>query len=289
MTWKENLSALCLGAGLDSERHQRTREHFTIRVILGILLAATTGAHLVQAHGRDHGFLHQRAATTAASGSALPSPDNPTLTGTASNCNQWYDVVSGDSCWSISQSFGITQDQFKAWNAATGDDCVVEKGLSYCVGVGTAVSTSTGSSSGPASSSKVTSSPNGTSSISNATITGNSTSATPYSTLSYNKTSNPVTITDSTWPPPRLRAASLKHVSAPIAIAKMVTPADLAVGNNWYQAKLSDTCKSIVLKYSTWMNKGDLKHRVQIYNMDGQRRLVSIPPDSEDTYKSKAH
>lgn len=110
-----------------------------------ILVAATAGAHLAQAHGHDHGFLYQRAATTTSSASALSSPDKPTLTGTISNCNQWYDVISGDSCWSITQAFGITQDQFEAWNTAVGDSCVVQIGVSYCVGVGQVVSTSTAS------------------------------------------------------------------------------------------------------------------------------------------------
>ncbi|CAG8236588.1 unnamed protein product [Penicillium salamii] len=210
-----------------------------MRTSFSILIAATAGAHLTQAHGHDHGFLHQRAVTTTTSASALSSPDKPTLTGTASNCNQWYDVVSGDSCWSISQAFDITQDQFKAWNAAVGDDCVVEKGVSYCVGVGSAVSTSTASTSSSASSSKATTSRPGTSSISNSTITKNSTSATPYSTLSYNTTTNPVTITDSTWPP------SQTQTGQPSAC------------DNWYQAMQSDTCKSIVFKYSTWMDKED--------------------------------
>ncbi|KAJ5608127.1 hypothetical protein N7537_004746 [Penicillium hordei] len=90
-----------------------------------------------------------------------------------------------------------------------------------------------------ASSPKATTSHQGTSAISNSTITRISTSATPYSTLPYNTTTNPVTITDSTWPP------SQTQTGQPSAC------------NNWYQAKQSDTCKSIVFKYSTWMYQND--------------------------------
>jgi len=174
-----------------------------MRLSLNTLFAATAGAHLAQAHAFGHDFLYKRATTTTSSASALSSPDKPTLTGTASNCNQWYDVIEGDSCWSITQAFGITQDQFEAWNAAVGDSCTVQIGVSYCVGVGAAVSTrkTSTSNSGTGTGSKTTTSGIRTSSLSNATITMNSTSATPYSTLSYNKTTNPVTITDSTWPP----------------------------------------------------------------------------------------
>lgn len=158
-------------------------------------LALILGADVVQGHGKGHGFLHRRAQTTSAE--ALPSPDKPTLTGTISNCNQWYDVVEGDSCWSIAQNFGITQKQFEAWNSAVGDSCVVQIGVSYCVGVGEVVSTTTSKSSSRTGSSTASS----ITSASNSTITSTATSTTPYSTLSYNTTTNPVTITDSTWPP----------------------------------------------------------------------------------------
>ncbi|KAJ5313358.1 uncharacterized protein N7443_000242 [Penicillium atrosanguineum] len=209
-----------------------------MKIDLAILVFATARAHLAQAHGHDHGFLHRRATTTTDSVSALSSPDKPTLTGTISNCNQWYDVVSGDSCWSISQAFGITQAQFQAWNTAVGDSCIVEIGVSYCVGVGQAVSTSTTPSTA-ASSTASTSSIGSSTVISTGTITANSTSATPYSTLSYNTTTNPVTITNSTWPPSQTQIGQPSYC------------------DNWYQAKQGDTCKSIVFRYSTWMDQED--------------------------------
>lgn len=163
-------------------------------------LVVTAGTYLAPAQTQNHGILVRRATTTATSASVLSSPDEPTLTGTVSNCNKWYDVVKGDSCWSITQDFGITQDEFEAWNPAVGTDCVVEIGVSYCVGVGSAVSTSTTSTVSTTSTSS-TSSSSLTTSNSTGTITSNYTATTPYSTLSYNTTTNPVTITDDTWPP----------------------------------------------------------------------------------------
>lgn len=165
-----------------------------MKIDSSLFLSVVAGAQLAQAFGQGHEFLHKRAATTT-SASALSSPDKPTLIGTVGNCNQWYDVVSGDSCWSIAKNFGVTQDQFAAWNPAVGTKCVVELGVSYCVGVGPVVSTS------PASSKSSTGSAASTTLMSTGSVTSNSTSATPYSTLSYNTTTNPVTITDSNWPP----------------------------------------------------------------------------------------
>lgn len=178
-----------------------------MKMHLSLSLAAAAGTCLVQAHGYSHGspvqHHHRRATTTATTATtatttssvpALTSPDKPTMTGTVSNCNKWYDVVEGDSCWSVEQAFGITQEQFLAWNPAVSSDCETnfQVGVSYCVGVGPAVSPSASSSSASVS----TSTPSTT-----GTITSNSTATTPYSTLTYNTTTDPVTITDSTWPP----------------------------------------------------------------------------------------
>lgn len=229
-----------------------------MRINLNILVAATAGAHLAQAHGHGHGFLHQRAATTTSSASALSSPDKPTLTGTISNCNQWYDVITGDSCWGITQAFGITQDQFKAWNTAVGGSCVVQVGVSYCVGVGEVASTSTSSSAtgSTASTSSVGSSSAGNSSVSTGTVTANSTSATPYSTLSYNTTTNPVTITNSDWPPSETQAGQPSYCEFLCGCG--YSPLTRLLGNNWYQVMSNENCRSILMKYSTWMSKEDL-------------------------------
>jgi hypothetical protein len=70
-------------------------------------------------------------ATTTTSG-----PTDPTQTGIASNCNAWYNVVSGDSCSKIEGLFNITFAQFYAWNPAVGSNRQsLFIGYSYCVGV----------------------------------------------------------------------------------------------------------------------------------------------------------
>jgi hypothetical protein len=42
--------------------------------------------------------------------------DLPTQTGIPSNCNKFYDIVSGDTCATVEAAFGITSAQFLAWN-----------------------------------------------------------------------------------------------------------------------------------------------------------------------------
>lgn len=54
-------------------------------------------------------------ASSTVSGSALPAPA-PTQPGTAANCEEWYIAVSGDTCESIADRYGIALDQFYAWN-----------------------------------------------------------------------------------------------------------------------------------------------------------------------------
>jgi LysM repeat protein len=125
--------------------------------------------------------------TTTRTASGLPAPDKPTQTGTASNCNLWYDVVSGDSCTTVEQKFGITHAQFIAWNPAISSDCSVNFwiGNSYCVGTGkvaSTVSTSTTSLTSQSSISIIT--PSGT-----------------YSALPDRSTTASVSSTDDSWPP----------------------------------------------------------------------------------------
>ncbi|KAJ6094779.1 hypothetical protein N7467_002292 [Penicillium canescens] len=182
-----------------------------IHPILSITIAA--GACLVQAHGNKHAHPIHRRATTTSVASALSSPDTD-------RDHQHLQSVS----------------DFETWNPAVESSCVVELGVSYCVGVGAAVSTST--SSGETS----TSSPSTaltTPATSNSSITATNTTTTPYSTLSYNTTSNPVTITDSEWPPTQTQTGQPSYC------------------NNWYQANQVDDCSSIVFKYNTWMDADD--------------------------------
>ncbi len=75
------------------------------------------------------------------------------------SCDAFYYVVSGDGCVSIASSFGITLDQFYAWNPAVGSDCT-SLWLSTYVCVGTlgqaTVTTKTTASSTTASSTTTT-------------------------------------------------------------------------------------------------------------------------------------
>jgi len=42
----------------------------------------------------------------------------PTQTGIVAGCSEYYTVQSGDSCASIDAAYGITFEQFYAWNPA---------------------------------------------------------------------------------------------------------------------------------------------------------------------------
>ncbi|KAF9876815.1 hypothetical protein CkaCkLH20_05661 [Colletotrichum karsti] len=73
-------------------------------------------------------------ATTTTSSAAAPSPTQP---GTITSCKKFHNVVSGDGCWSISNQYGISLENFYAWNSGVGADCSVGVWLGYsvCVGV----------------------------------------------------------------------------------------------------------------------------------------------------------
>ncbi|KAK3947973.1 hypothetical protein QBC32DRAFT_382526, partial [Pseudoneurospora amorphoporcata] len=49
-----------------------------------------------------------------------PTPQMP---GIVSNCKKYYQIKSGDSCWSIYSSAGITFDQFRKYNTQVNADC----------------------------------------------------------------------------------------------------------------------------------------------------------------------
>ncbi|OKL64629.1 hypothetical protein UA08_00943 [Talaromyces atroroseus] len=73
------------------------------------------------------------AAHTAASAASAPTP---TQSGITSNCNNYYEVVSGDSCVGIANNYAITLDQFYSWNPAVGSNCQnLLAGYFVCVGV----------------------------------------------------------------------------------------------------------------------------------------------------------
>ncbi|KAJ5195956.1 hypothetical protein N7449_006435 [Penicillium cf. viridicatum] len=69
--------------------------------------------------------------------------------GYISTCDKFYKVVSGDSCYSIAQAYGITLDEFYEWNPDVGDDCSgLWLGYGVCVGISsTASSTASATSS----------------------------------------------------------------------------------------------------------------------------------------------
>ncbi|OBT71284.1 hypothetical protein VF21_09606 [Pseudogymnoascus sp. 05NY08] len=73
------------------------------------------------------------------------TPDKPTMTGIAANCNKFYAVVTGDDCETVAAAFKITKQQFLAWNPAVSSDCATNfwLGESYCVGTGKAGVSST--------------------------------------------------------------------------------------------------------------------------------------------------
>ena len=59
-----------------------------------------------------------RRATTAHT-SYKTTADDPVQTGIVSNCNKFYDVVTGDNCATVEAAFGITNAQFLAWNVSS--------------------------------------------------------------------------------------------------------------------------------------------------------------------------
>ncbi|OCL13420.1 carbohydrate-binding module family 50 protein [Glonium stellatum] len=68
---------------------------------------------------------------------ATPTGPSPTQTGIISTCTKYYQAKSGDSCSSISESFGtFTVTQFEAWNPAVGNSCAtLFVGYYYCVAI----------------------------------------------------------------------------------------------------------------------------------------------------------
>ncbi|KAI0850524.1 carbohydrate-binding module family 50 protein [Daldinia vernicosa] len=60
----------------------------------------------------------------------------PTPAGLAANCDACYHVVEGDNCWTITQAYGISLDDFRKWNPSIDASCSnLQLGYNYCVGV----------------------------------------------------------------------------------------------------------------------------------------------------------
>ncbi|KAH1485929.1 hypothetical protein KXX42_006249 [Aspergillus fumigatus] len=59
----------------------------------------------------------------------LPPPQptssglEPQMPGIVSNYAKFYQVKSGDSCWSIENAAGITLAQFRSWNTQIDESC----------------------------------------------------------------------------------------------------------------------------------------------------------------------
>ncbi|EEQ32195.1 LysM domain-containing protein [Microsporum canis CBS 113480] len=60
--------------------------------------------------------------TTTPTGNGIATP-TPTQPGMVANCNKFHQVVSGDSCFDISNAAGISLDNFYAWNPTVGNTC----------------------------------------------------------------------------------------------------------------------------------------------------------------------
>ncbi|KAI0424844.1 hypothetical protein F5Y09DRAFT_353023 [Xylaria sp. FL1042] len=77
--------------------------------------------------------------TTTSSG-----PPGPTHSGQPANCNKWHIIMENDTCPSLEKEYGITAEQFFAWNPAVSKDCITNfwLGSAYCVGVSSSTTTS---------------------------------------------------------------------------------------------------------------------------------------------------
>ncbi|KAF7554689.1 hypothetical protein G7Z17_g2696 [Cylindrodendrum hubeiense] len=72
-------------------------------------------------------------ATTTTTSASIPSP---TMSGIISTCKSYYQVQSGDSCWSIYSAAGITLSQFLSYNTAVDSSCSnLWLGYYVCIGV----------------------------------------------------------------------------------------------------------------------------------------------------------
>jgi LysM repeat protein len=88
------------------------------------------------------GVIGSTPASSSSAHSSSTSPGNgistplPTQAGMVSNCDQFYDVVSGDGCYNIAASYGIALSDFYAWNPAVGTSCQsLFAGYYVCVGL----------------------------------------------------------------------------------------------------------------------------------------------------------
>lgn len=73
------------------------------------------------------------AATTTSTSITTPTP---TQTGMVSDCDDFYEAVSGDSCYNIAEAKNITLTDFETWNPAVGANCTdLYADYYYCIGI----------------------------------------------------------------------------------------------------------------------------------------------------------
>ncbi|KAL4805718.1 hypothetical protein BDV18DRAFT_139700 [Aspergillus unguis] len=71
--------------------------------------------------------------TSTGGGGTAPTEVMP---GTIASCKKYHKVISGDGCWDLASEYGISLDDFYAWNPAVGDDCnALQLDYYVCVGV----------------------------------------------------------------------------------------------------------------------------------------------------------
>ncbi|KAL4901977.1 hypothetical protein BDW74DRAFT_169739 [Aspergillus multicolor] len=74
--------------------------------------------------------------TTSAPSTTTTDPHSPQQSGIAENCNDYYFVVSGNTCIDIASDNGISLNDFYSWNPAVGTTCAgLQAGYYVCVGV----------------------------------------------------------------------------------------------------------------------------------------------------------
>jgi hypothetical protein len=70
--------------------------------------------------------------TSTSLAGATPTPTQPNM---ADGCNKFHKIVKGEACVDLADQYGISLDEFLAWNPDVGDDC---RDLKYdfyvCVG-----------------------------------------------------------------------------------------------------------------------------------------------------------
>lgn len=75
--------------------------------------------------------------TTTTTTQPTPTSDpSPKMPGIVTNCKAFYEVTSGDTCYSIARAHGISFDQLRAWNTALDSGCTnLWLGYYICVGI----------------------------------------------------------------------------------------------------------------------------------------------------------